>query len=331
MTHALRSAVLVAAAIALAAACSSAKTTDVGAESDTTTSAATSGTAGSGTVVNVWTAPGSVDPTALPMGDHQVTTTTPAVGIVFRCGSGGGVGGAAVDGPWIHGSTYDRTAKVHVQGDVAWPGANFRVTVADGTRTIVTDDLPVETHTGTFPITASDPAHAYDQNPNKISESATTVELPVEPTAAASPTCLSPGAIGVLANGVFLFDALDGEQRDAVAHETQDLCDGHPAPGDQYHYHDIPSCLANAATGSSTVVGWAYDGYPIVVERDAAGNLPTDADLDECHGRTGPVLVDGQVVTTYHYSATLEFPYTLGCFHGTSAVSSGGPSRGGPG
>ena len=79
------------------------------------------------------------------------------------------------------------------------------------------------------------------------------------------------------------------------------------------------------------MVGWAYDGYPIVVERDAAGNLPTDADLDECHGRTGPVLVDGQVVTTYHYSATLEFPYTLGCFHGTSAVSSGGPSRGGPG
>ena len=33
-------------------------------------------------------------------------------------------------------------------------------------------------------------------------------------------------------------------------------------------------------------------------------------------GLTG-LLLDGKVVTTYHYSATHEFPYSLGCFHGT--------------
>jgi hypothetical protein len=38
-----------------------------------------------------------------------------------------------------------------------------------------------------------------------------------------------------------------------------------------------------------------------VVERDAAGDLPTNADLDECHGRTSPILLDGEVVTMYHY------------------------------
>jgi YHYH protein len=84
-----------------------------------------------------------------------------------------------------------------------------------------------------------------------------------------------------------------------------------------YHYHNVPNCLRDKATGSSTVVGYAYDGFPIVVERDAAGELPTNADLDECHGRTSPVLLDGEVVETYHYSATLEFPYFIGCFMGT--------------
>lgn len=58
------------------------------------------------------------------------------------------------------------------------------------------------------------------------------------------------------------------------------------------------------------------------VERDASGGLPTNADLDRCHGRTSPVLLDGEVVTTYHYSATLEFPYFIGCFTGTP-VSTG--------
>ena len=72
----------------------------------------------------------------------------------------------------------------------------------------------------------------------------------------------------------------------------------------------------DASKGASTVVGFARDGFPIVVERDAAGDLPTNADLDECHGRTSPVLLDGEVVTTYHYAATHEFPYFIGCFRG---------------
>jgi len=80
--------------------------------------------------------------------------------------------------------------------------------------------------------------------------------------------------------------------------------------------HDIPSCVLEAATGPSTVVGYALDGFPTVVERDAAGSLPTNADLDECHGRVAPILIDGAVVETYHYSATYEFPYSIGCERG---------------
>ena len=273
---------------------------------------------------NTWV--GTVSPDAIPLGDGHVSTSAAAVGSVFACQAGNpNAGGSQVDGPWIHGDTWNVNEKVVVQGDVNWPTAAFAVSVAGGTRTIVTNDLPSGFNTGTFPIAVDDPAHQYDGNPNSIADAESiTVSLPVAPVAASTPNCLTGGGIGVLLNGVLLFDALDGPGRDAVAHEEQDLCQGHPQQEGQYHYHEVPTCLRDNATAPATVVGWAYDGYPIVVERDAAGNLPTNADLDACHGRTSMVTIDGVDTTTYHYDATLEYPYTLGCFTGTSAVTNSG-------
>ena len=67
----------------------------------------------------------------------------------------------------------------------------------------------------------------------------------------------------------------------------------------------------------SAVVGYALDGFPITGRRGDAGKLLSNADLDACHGHVGTIVVDGKRVRTYHYHATLEYPYTLGCFHGT--------------
>ena len=67
----------------------------------------------------------------------------------------------------------------------------------------------------------------------------------------------------------------------------------------------------------SAVVGYALDGFPITGRRGDAGKLLSNADLDSCHGHVGTIVVDGKRVRTYHYHATLEHPYTLGCFHGT--------------
>ncbi len=50
------------------------------------------------------------------------------------------------------------------------------------------------------------------------------------------------------------------------------------------------------------------------------GNLLTNANLDACHDRTSAVMRDGKPVSMYYYNATLEFSYTIGCFHGTSIV-----------
>jgi len=120
------------------------------------------------------------------------------------------------------------------------------------------------------------------------------------------------------------FNALDDAGRDAGAHELQDSCDGHPQMQDVYHYHTYSPCLATAASKkarSSTLVGYALDGYGIYLERDARGNLPTDADLDVCHGRTSTVTWNGKRVVMYHYDITTEYPYTLGCYHGSPVNS----------
>jgi len=227
-------------------------------------------------VANHWKNPGSVVVTALPLGDGKVSTTSFAVGSIFSCRAGdASIGGSNVEGPWIHGKTWDATAKLVVAGARNWPTAKFNVQVVGANRVLTTNDLPTGQPTGTFPISSSDPAYKYDGNPNAIGSSASrTVTLPTEPAPSSTPSCLGGGAIGVMLNGVLLYDALDGPGRDAVAHEEQDLCQGHPDQSGEYHYHETPSCLRDHALAASTIVGWANDGYPIVVERDADGNLP---------------------------------------------------------
>lgn len=306
-------------------ACSGTPARSGGTATTVTTPLASGPTTAATAIVNAWKGP-PVNPTSIPLGDGHKSTATPSVGAVYDCSQPVGVGGASGSGPWIHGTTWDSTTKIAVSGDVTWTQASSSISVVGGTRVIVTNDLPKGQPTGSFPIAASDPAHQYDQNPNAIAAQPATLRLPVTPTPAAQPGCLVGGPIGILDDGVYVFDALDGPGRDAVAHETQDRCEGHPAPGGVYHYHDVSSCILAEAKGPSTVVGWAFDGYPIVVERDSAGNLPTNTDLDSCHGRTSAILLAGRAVNTYHYDATLEYPYTLGCFHGTRVA--GGPPGG---
>jgi hypothetical protein len=199
--------------------------------------------------------------------------------------------------------------------------------VSGGKRVITFNGLPIDHTTGIFPIAASDPAHQYDQNGNHITAHSTTWSLPANPRVAARASCTGGGPIGVLIDGVELFNALDGEGRDAAAHEVLDACGGHPDPSDTYHHHDVPSCVMNKVKGASGLVGYALDGFGIYVERKASGALLSDTDLDGCHGRSSRALWNVKETVIYHYDATIEYPYTVGCFRGT-AISAGG--HGGP-
>ncbi len=266
-------------------------------------------------------APSGTDITRLPLGDGHVSAA-PRRGDVYACRRGPGrQGGAVHDGPWIHGSTFDLTEKVVVAGHVHWNGT-VRFAVR-GNRLVVTGNgVPRSTSTGRFPIAVTDPAYAYDRNPNAIERQSVLLSLPLHPKPAARPSCVPMGMIGIAVNGVAIFNALDDANRDAVAHETQDSCEGHPQMRGIYHYHSIPPCLTGKTVkGQEKLVGYALDGYPIFGPRGANGKLLTNADLDACHGRVGRVTLRGKRVRIYHYNATLEYPYTIGCFHG-SPVSS---------
>ena len=227
-----------------------------------------------------------VDLTALPIGDGKYASA-PAVGVIFSCQTSftGGVGGASKDGPWINldAGTFDYTAKVVVEGSVSWPNHSFSTVVSGSTRDINSNGLP-DHDTGTFPIAMTDPAYAYDQNPNSIQVQSILWSLPQLPTVAASPTCLGGGAIGIMLSGSELYDALDGEGRDALAHETQDACQAHPDPSGTYHYHWVSTCLpdrardtrrswATRATASASTVHGARTGKssPTPISTSATG------------------------------------------------------------
>jgi hypothetical protein len=167
-------------------------------------------------------------------------------------------------------------------------------------------------------VPRNDPAFKIDRNPHAVAAHTLSLNLPREPTVAAAPTCLPMGPIGVALNGVALFNAVDAAGRDAVAHEVQDRCQGHPQAQGSYHHHGPRDCLGGTAQ-NNTLVGYALDGIGLYSGRDEHGREITNADLDECHGRTSPVLSNGRPRSIYHCVLTRGYPYTLGCFKGTPA------------
>lgn len=257
---------------------------------------------------------GRLDVTALPLGDGKISSG-PMRGYVYSCTTHFRGGGAQHSGDWLEPDSWDATRKIHVQGDVQWPDALFSINATGDGRQIVGNGLPINHGTGIFPVERSDPAYRIDRNPNRIEAQQIGLSLPLLPEIAESASCLPMGMIGVTTGGVAIFNALDDAGRDAVAHEVQDHCDGHPQMRGLYHYHGPSPCHA-AEAENNTLIGYALDGFGIYSNYDENGNELTNADLDECHGRTGRIQWDGQALTMYHYVLTREYPYTIGCFRG---------------
>lgn len=268
---------------------------------------------------------------AIPLGDGNVSTS-PKAGYVYSCTTSFRGGGAMHSGDWIQGATWDMSKKIAVEGTHYWSDATFSDVVSNTVRTLSGNGLPVKAPTGTFPVQQSDPAWQYDRNPNSIGAYTVAYSLPAKPTFAKSPSCLPLGQIGYALNGVALFNALDDAGRDAVAHEVQDSCDGHPQGSDIYHYHGPSTCMPDI-DAVNTVVGFALDGFPITSMFDANHHYYTNADLDACHGMTSTYTDEnGTTQHGYHYVMTQEYPYMLGCFMGTpvSAHNAGGGAQSTP-
>ncbi len=252
--------------------------------------------------------------THLPLGDGKLTNT-PKIGYVLACQSRfPGGGGATLAGPWIKDGYWTPAAKPQVEGNVRWPNARVSIAVEGSERVVRANGLPSH-ETGEFPVRPGSVAYRYDRNPNSIGERPVLLRMPATPKPATQPSCVPMGMIGFAVSGVAIFNAFDLQGRDAPAYEMQDKCNGHPEITSQYHYHDLSPCL-KAATPDAPV-GWILDGFPILGPVDGKGRVYASADLDVCHGMTGPVMIDGKRVMTYHYRFTRDFPYTISCFRGS--------------
>ncbi len=256
-----------------------------------------------------------IDLHKLPLGDGKISHA-PKAGWIWACHTNPAGRGADRDGPWIDrkAGTFDITAKIAVRGAVKWPH-QFKIALKGDKRVFTFNDFP-DHPTGEFPIARNDPAYKYDRNPNHIKRQHLDIALPANPKLAAQPHC-APNIVGIMLSGVLVFNALDDPGRDAVAHETQDSCHGHPQRTGVYHYHSLTNCIDDkpGPDGNSPLVGYALDGFGIYGSY-AEGRQLTTADLDECHGRTSVIDWDGHKVAMYHYVATVDFPYTVDCMRG---------------
>lgn len=260
------------------------------------------------------------DLTALPLGDGKTSTSGTGKGMLYVCReSNPNAPGAQVDGPWIHGSSYDATAKYVVDGSNRWANARFKTKVKKAVLKLIGNGLPTNHGTGNYPISPGDDAYTVDRNPNSVSAQSVIEKLSRRPTKAKRPACVPEGVVGIARNGVAIFSAVDGAGRDAVAHEVQDSCSGHPQQSGQYHYHGLPACVG---TGSdkrhSKLLGWMLDGFPIYGPIGDDGRYMRTSDLDACHGHSHKISYQGRKAKLYHYHATDEYPYTVGCLRGGS-------------
>lgn len=262
-----------------------------------------------------------VDTTKLPLGDGKLSTS-PKKGYVYSCQTqfSAQKAGAEHTGDWVDGDTWNLNKKLTIQGSVSWPNAWFHIVLSGLKRLITGNGLPVGSPTGTFPVAKNDPAYQIDRNPNTITAQSVNYTLPRNPTIATESSCVPMGAIGVMLNGTALFNALDAGGRDAVAHEVQDICNGHPEGTGEYHYHGPSDCVEGAEE-ANTLIGYALDGFGIYSRFDAQGREYTNADLDECHGIVSEIEWNGEMVNMYHYVMTQEYPYTVGCFRGTPVTT----------
>lgn len=256
------------------------------------------------------------DCTKLPLGDTRFSTTGAAVGKLWSCTAANANAPGSIRSriTWIDDANGSwnllRKPFLPARTGTVTPGT-ISVTEQSGTRNIVASSMPVDTKIGNWPMTGYAVLTAIDPNPGSPASRTVSFSLPMLPTVATNPGCVSLGAIGVTLNGVVMYNAADARGNDAAAHEIVDVYGGHPAMTD-YHYHFIPERLdaSRLADGHSGIIGYIRDGYPIYGYHGIGGAELRNTDLDECHGHSHGTL-------GYHYHATLEYPYTIGCYRGT--------------
>jgi hypothetical protein len=174
--------------------------------------------------------------------------------------------------------------------------------------------------TAVFP----DRTRYLDGNPNYIQEQRDVWRIPLQPKenpkhvamTMKNTRALPMGPIGVAVNGVVFFNPFD-ESAEVDAVWRLDRCCGHPSPSFEYHYHKYPSCVntpwADDGAEHSTLIGFAFDGYPVYGPYESKGVLAKDSKehpLNEFNLHSDPLRGP-------HYHVTPgKFPHIVGGYWG---------------
>lgn len=167
-----------------------------------------------------------------------------------------------------------------------------------------------------------DTRSSFHQAPgNKVAAWSYTFRLPKNPAPATTHTPLSAATIGVAINGVPFFNQYQAQNQlittSSGEYSSFDLYGGHPTPFNEYHYHIEPNYLT-ALKGSSALMGFMLDGYPIYGPVENNVTL-TSADLDAYHGHT--CATEDYPNGIYHYHITSDIPYINGNgYYGTQGT-----------
>ena len=258
--------------------------------------------------------------TKLRLGDDYLTISKPARGYLYSCNAKNPYAPGSIESKlaWINFAdrTWNFLEKLWLpQGSFSPKPGTYSETNDGDARQIKANNLPVDGKIGDWPMTQYPALTAIDRNPGVPTPRNFRFSYVTNPSRALYPHCVALGPIGVTKNGVVIYNAADGRGEDAVAREIVDVFGGHPARSD-YHYHFIPARLDSEylSNGHSGIVGYINDGFPIHGYKGIGGVEMSNDDLDLCHGHKHGEL-------GYHYHATLEYPYTVGCYIGTPTSS----------
>ncbi len=181
--------------------------------------------------------------------------------------------------------------------------------------TLTGNGLP-SSPTGTFPVASSDPAYQYDRNPNSIGSVAVRNDAPRQAAdALPDPDAARPDRSASRCSASRSSPPSTRRCATRTPGRCKTAAAGILAQRGVYHFHSLPACFADyrSTKRHSKLAGYALDGFGIYGYRGVKGKLMDNAKLDVCHGHTHEVRFNGSTQRIYHYHATREFPYLVGC------------------
>jgi hypothetical protein len=260
-------------------------------------------------------APAAARAGGIDLGDQQVVTKKPRQGFLLRCSSPSPRKGAPL--PWIAAGRWFPSKRPVVAGSVQHNGSGLSYRNSGRARRLNGNGLPDSHGTGAFPVGPASGAYPYPEARRAIVAHALKGRIPAPRKRPARPRCVGNGPLGVALDGVPLMPPSDGSGLDLGARSVQDSCGGTVLDGGRYVYRALPRCLdTGPKRRHSGLIGYARDGFGIYGPRGKGGELLHDGDLDACHGHIHRVRDErGRPSRVYHYHATAEFPYLVGCLH----------------